>query len=506
MQEPAIDAAVSGSPVLPLAYRCCGGQAHVVPYLHSFATSVKGRWFGRTVADVFSTEFPYYTPEFYRSQVEHGRLVVLRRGKQLAPSEALTQTLRGGDTVRHTVHRHELPVADPGPLRVTGFVPARSLGVAAALPGEGVAAVSKPPTMPVHPCGRYHRNTLTAWASCGYLQRAGETTPADFDAVARALAKDRVHTVHRLDKATSGLVLVATSAAASAAVFALLHRKSQMSVLSDAQGDDPRGDEDEEPLGTEKVYLARVHGRFPGGGAEVKVSRSIYCLSRKAGRFVTVSEVEEQALSRQRRRHASREHNGEGGEAHQNALETAAALRAQALELRATGASAAALEVKKEAQRITTEHGRTGGADCDGAENAKWAATSFRLIRYLEVDDTSLVQCRPVTGRTHQIRLHAALAGHPVVLDAMYGPQLSGAERRTRVQALFNVQASVGETPPAAAAEHVDGCPECAAGDDDDEFWQSFLCLHASTYTLPILDDQGQPSQHRFAVDDPPWV
>jgi hypothetical protein len=51
----------------------------------------------------------------------------------------------------------------------------------------------------------------------------------------------------------------------------------------------------------------------------------------------------------------------------------------------------------------------------------KPAETRFRVLRAGR--ETALVVARPVTGRTHQIRLHLAAAGHPIVGDALYGPR-----------------------------------------------------------------------------------
>lgn len=37
---------------------------------------------------------------------------------------------------------------------------------------------------------------------------------------------------------------------------------------------------------------------------------------------------------------------------------------------------------------------------------------------------------RPLTGRTHQIRLHVAHIGHPILGDDMYGLQIDWAQRQ----------------------------------------------------------------------------
>ncbi len=49
----------------------------------------------------------------------------------------------------------------------------------------------------------------------------------------------------------------------------------------------------------------------------------------------------------------------------------------------------------------------------------KPSLTRYRLLSFDET--TSRVELEPVTGRTHQLRVHMAAIGHPILGDALYG-------------------------------------------------------------------------------------
>ena len=54
------------------------------------------------------------------------------------------------------------------------------------------------------------------------------------------------------------------------------------------------------------------------------------------------------------------------------------------------------------------------------AKNARRAVTHYRVLE--RFGDYTYIQCQLETGRTHQIRVHMASIGHPLLGDAVYGP------------------------------------------------------------------------------------
>lgn len=163
---------------------------------------------------------------------------------------------------------------------------------------EFLVIVNKPAPLPVHPSGRFNRNTLS------YI-------------VGQAYRPEKLRLAHRLDANTTGLVVLCRKHAASRFV-------------------QPQFTEHK----VEKVYLAKVHGH--------PTWESLTCDAA-----------------------------------------------------------------------ISNEPGSVGTREV--SETGRTAITHFKLVRHL-ADGCSLVEARPVTGRTNQIRIHLAHLGHAVLGDSLYLP------------------------------------------------------------------------------------
>jgi 23S rRNA-/tRNA-specific pseudouridylate synthase len=89
---------------------------------------------------------------------------------------------------------------------------------------------------------------------------------------------------------------------------------------------------------------------------------------------------------------------------------------------------------------ISEEATRLGAREIE--DDGLAALTVFRVLRR-DADGTSLLEARPLTGRTNQIRIHLWHAGFPITGDPVYLPE----GRRGEVQTL-----AVGDPPMALHA------------------------------------------------------
>jgi 23S rRNA pseudouridine1911/1915/1917 synthase len=108
---------------------------------------------------------------------------------------------------------------------------------------EHLLVIDKPPLVTVHPTARYHQNTV--------IKRLQAERPGEFLAL-----------IHRLDRETSGILLLARSIEAERA----FKRKLEERSLS-AQSDEQRG--------VEKIYLAITHGVPPEGLIDVPLEPDV---------------------------------------------------------------------------------------------------------------------------------------------------------------------------------------------------------------------------------------
>ncbi|MBV2131318.1 23S rRNA pseudouridine(955/2504/2580) synthase RluC [Pseudomonas sp. MAP12] len=65
---------------------------------------------------------------------------------------------------------------------------------------------------------------------------------------------------------------------------------------------------------------------------------------------------------------------------------------------------------------------RSGERMVEVNPEGKDALTEFRIVRRFG-DFATLIEARPITGRTHQIRVHAKHAGHSIAGDSKYGDE-----------------------------------------------------------------------------------
>lgn len=266
------------------------------PITHQFKAGTEFE--GKSLLHLMTVRFPFKKKEEWRMKINSG-LVGINGSKALPES-----LLKNSDEIFH----HNPHVIEPS-------VPA----AADVLQDESdYLLIYKPAPMPMHPGGRYFKNTLTA-----ILEEKGY---------------HNLRIVHRLDAVTSGIVLFAKNK-----IFA----KKAMICFTQEQ--------------VQKVYYAHVSGIPKESYMEIDTP-----IRRKNG-FVFES-------------HA-------------------------------------------------------------GLENSKKAFTKFEVVESYE--HSSLIKCLPVTGRTHQIRLHLEHWGFPIIDDPIYGPKGDKSSRKTQNKSISLINAGL---------------------------------------------------------------
>ncbi len=211
------------------------------------------------------------------------------------------QRIRPGDVIECHALLREPPAVEPEPLPLDVLHE-----------DDAILVVNKPPGLVMHPAPGNWTGTLLNALVHHVGQRQGDGTPFPGDG-----GRARPGLVHRLDKGTSGVLVIARTDSA----HRLLSRQFRAHSIH-------------------RVYLALVAGAVKRGGL----------IDQPIGRDV------------------------------------------------------------RDRRRVTVR-----------SPAARRAVTEFRVAEPLGPDAT-LLEVRPRTGRMHQIRVHLASIGHPVLGDPMYGP------------------------------------------------------------------------------------
>ncbi|EQC28080.1 hypothetical protein SDRG_14173 [Saprolegnia diclina VS20] len=312
MRTPAKRQKVEAEPAVVAEYEIRDGYRYVKPYVFKFMAHAKQRWFNRTLMDVFTTEFGAFSPDYYVMAIESGRITL--NGARTTPETVL----KNGDLICHMTHRHEPPVVGDD-IPVVYETP-------------DLVVVSKPSTVPTHPCGAYRHNSL------------------HFIVLASRPDLTALHIVHRLDRLTSGVVVLAKTTAKA---------RELSKCIADRTAS--------------KAYLARVRGEYP----ETLTPEWLASASATAAATTPLAVL---------------------------SMESPTQLRIQC--------------------PLACKSHKDGVWGCAvPGEDAKEAETVVEFRCAMD-DGTSVVYVKPVTGRTHQIRLHLQLLGLPIANDPCYGGQL----------------------------------------------------------------------------------
>jgi 23S rRNA pseudouridine1911/1915/1917 synthase len=291
--------------------------------------------------------------EFSRSQA--ARMIKAGLVRLNGTPGRVADTVRAGDTVE--IRRPEIQSAAAIAAAAISAGNADAPAIEVLYADDEIVVVNKPAGMTVHPAPGHPGGTLVDALLARFPEMAAMAEPGGVM---------RPGIVHRLDKDTSGVMVVARTP------FARMELARQFK---------------ERTIG--KIYLAVVRGL---------IARERFSIERPVGRH----------------------------------------------------------PVERKRMSVNSRHGRP-------------AASEVRVLARMPAQgaNATLVAVRPLTGRTHQIRVHLASIGHPCLGDPVYGGrQLGGAQLKGSFdrQALHALALRLNHPRTAAALEFIAPPPGDLAG------------------------------------------
>jgi len=137
-------------------------------------------------------------------------------------------------------------------------------------------------------------------------------------------------------------------------------------------------------------------------------------------------------------------------------------------------------------------------------ENGKQSRTLFKRLSYNPTKNTSIVKCKPLTGRTHQIRVHLKWLGYPIINDPLYDDNQTKEyfnaivqKRKELYEERKKSQTNEEETPPDLKTMVIRECPDCLYEFPDPKEEELFIYLHAFSY---------KTKEWKYKTDLPFWA
>lgn len=293
------------------------GLRKVKPYYNSFQTTVKRRWIGKTLLEVMTHDFGQLAEKIKAGIDQKSICVYENVGKRGGTNKVdgwenlKDRKMQHQDSIYNLQHIHEPSVSDGHELypnsNLSSFKSQLKTDIQIIHEDDDILVVNKPSGIPTHPSGSFRYNSIT-------------------EILKHDLFLDDIWLCHRLDKGTSGVLILGLNKEATNRMMKTISKKAE---------------------NVNKSYVARVHGEFPVEGGMVNCP--IFLISG-SGNYINQTNADNLPIN---------------------------------------------------------------------------STTIFERVSYNELLNESIVICKPLTGRMHQIRIHLRNIGHPIVNDEIYNPLLN---------------------------------------------------------------------------------